>query len=342
MFSILYLCAYANSGRAYIKATDVIFDDNENTIYMIGWVYSRITKEQVSNRFAIYQIELNTNSMKLFLNNTNVDRLKLSPNNEMFAVIRNNTYQNNNKELLIYNIKDKKLLSRVVDDIITYEWSPDNKEIVYIKGNVVEREGIQSSGVFLFDIESNKNRKISDGAKDLEWHYKKDIFLINSSFIDYSIDDNRTIIGNTEIFDYSENKIVKSNMPGIQFSLDGKYSLKLSQANIGRVPGAIDRKNDILLDIYDIEKGITLQKEKLNKIYSNPSDILWSKLFWASNDRLIIVSDIVNTLDNNIKICDFINDNVIEKRVGKIVGTNSGRSKIIIYYQGRFFAVNIP
>ncbi len=97
------------------------------------------------------------------------------------------------------------------------------------------------------------------------------------------------------------------------------------------------------LDFIDLKENKKILSKFLDKIYNNRPRILWRPVLWLKGNRIVVERKIMNSVYRNISICDFENNRVLKViSNGVIVGVNSDRSKLVIYSNGKFTAVDVP
>lgn len=338
-FLMLFLF-FTNSNSmamSIIDPKDNILDVEENNIYLLGCSYDYVVSplKQISNCNEVYQISLTEKKNIKYYDGYNFARLTLSPNLKYFSVLYDyHTYEKNNQLYIIDKNKHEKLLS-IKDDIRIYRWSPDSKKIAYITGEYFEDQGLVSNGVWVYDIEKREKKKIAEKAKDIQWFSTDNIYIIDF-FKEINKKKKRyDIITNSLVYNDGRGIIIKENIKGIQFSLDEKYSI---------VPNEhyheLESEN-IAVDIYDLNNEKNIPRDKISKIFNEPIEIRWDSLFWAHNNRLIYLQNLVGELGEIIYICDIENNKILQKIKARLIGTNNDRSKIVIYHNDEFKVVDV-
>ena len=339
ILSLLVPCAAA----AYIERKDTVLSGKDNTVYMIGWVSDRLNRAKVrppENEFRIYQIDLRDNSKTIFYeaDKKPMDRLTLSPDNNYIAVTRGETYPMTEILIIDKKLRTRKIAINVDKGILTYVWSPDSKKIAYMTGfrDQAEMGQIISTGIWVYDLEKGEKTKIADTARDIEW-------LPNGAFCLYveyeepkgsAIKAYKTIIYNTA------NGAIQEEKKGINMSLDGKYSV--DPLYIGYTPMTKEAEESTHTDFYDLKEGRKILSASLNKIYTELPTILWREILWLKGNRMVVEKTIKNSLAWDISVCDLEHNKVLKEVRGQIIGVNSDRSKIVLFYEGKFSVVDVP
>ena len=156
LISCFFIAIYSHKVIAFYEPTDIIFDDEENAIYMIRCHYLDITtgSSERNSCNTIYKINLKDNTKDIIYESLKLAKLKLSPDYRYLSAIKGYGSYIKTNEMLIINKKKKKEVVCFKDDIRQYRWSPDSKKIVYITGEYVERSGLVPSGIWVYDIEN--------------------------------------------------------------------------------------------------------------------------------------------------------------------------------------------
>jgi len=325
---------------AGVEPTDIILSDSENSIYMTSCNLSSITDiaQEPACSSIIYKVNLNNNNKVVFYRDSQLDRVQLSPDSNRLAVIRN--YYSKTPELLIIDKKEKKEIAHLKAKIMKYIWSPDSRIILYITGERKKRSRlINSTGVWVYNIEKNEKKMIAEKAQDIFWPTGDDIFIIN---YEKKYDKNYNISTNygSYIYNYKTGSINQKGLNGVQFSFDGKYSI-LYRPEFYDLP---DDEGRIRIDFYDLKNKKKILAEQVSSMFQNPVFLSWDSFFFGKDNRVIFWEMPWNTNLRDIKIVDIDNNRVLKTVKGKykIIGTNSDRSKIVIFSAGKFEAADVP
>ncbi len=343
MMLLLCVTMFNTQAIAYIEPTDNILNDEENAIYIIGWIYSRVTsspREPGSNNI-VYKIDLKDNSKAVFYDagSATIDRLTLSPNKQYISVLKGYSgWFGSVSELSIIDIKETREIDAFKDEIGKYKWNPNGDKIVYITGGDVEGRGFRSKGVFVHEIGKKEKKKIANKAKDVEWLPNDNIYVIDHSMKQKKDDDLDKIKYGTLVYSYKDGVIKDKGVKGVKFSLDGKYSILLTP-QYGDITA--DEKS-IRINFYDMKLNGVISVDRLNNIFSEPSRIEWDSFTWVKGNRIVFEKGILNSLVRDILVCDIENNRVLKSLKGKMVGVNSDRSKIVLFKEGKFEAVAVP
>lgn len=329
---------------AYFEPDDHTLNDTGESVFMIGWVYSRITntRGKIDEDKEIYKINLSDNSKELFYTTTgkNLDSLLLSPDNEIVSVLKDYEAFKKESELLLISSKTGTVLASFRDSIRKYSWSPDGKKIIYITGTEVEGGGIHSDGVWVYDIEKKSKKKISDGADDIQWSDNENIHLIKHSTVAEKGKDfkkPKKAKYETVVYDYKQSRVKPGFINGIKFSLDGKFSILLDpQYDVWALAERGLKQKHV--DIYDTQSD---KVKRLSAIFADIENMSSSSFLWAANNRLIFVKGIQGRKLDEIYFCDISNDSVLKRINGRIVGTNRNRSKLVIFNGVTFDVIDV-
>jgi dipeptidyl aminopeptidase/acylaminoacyl peptidase len=342
LFGISLSLMFFTNSIAFVLTSDRVLDENENAIYMIGWVYSRIVSHQrePNDDGQIYRINLSNNTKEIYyeLPGAKLDRLLLSPDSKYIAVLKGHSgWLGQLSELLIINTKDKKDVLSFKDEIGLYKWSPDGKKIVYITGGAVESRGFLSTGVWVYDLDKKEKVKIADKANDVEWLPSGDIYII--AYERKSEKKRKSeLIYNSSIYSYKDRATIYEGLKGVKFSLDGNYSILLT-LQYGNITAD---EHSIRINFYDVKTEKVILPDKLTNIFSEPSRIVWDSFSWVKGNRVVFEKSIINSLKRDILICDIESNNVLKTLKGIVVGVNSDRSKVVVFNEGKFEAVTVP
>jgi hypothetical protein len=205
-------------------------------------------------------------------------------------------------------------------------------------GAYVERRGLYSTGVWVYDLDEKEKKKISEKAKDVEWLPTGDIYLID---YERTYDPKTRTDGikyETQKYNYKQGIITEKGIKGVKFSLDGRYAIKLN-------PEYFDLPSDndvrIKIEIVDLTTHKEIPHEKLTNLYDDASRISWSSLTWLNANRVLVNRIVMRTPVRDISIVDVKNNNIVKKTNGEVVGTNSDRSKLVIFIDGKFKAEEV-
>lgn len=334
---------------AYIERTDTVLSDKDNAVYVIGWVYNRLVGATIrpsDDKYRIYKIDLKDSSKTLLYeaDKRTMDRLTLSPDNNYIAVTRGDTYPM--KEILII---DKKLRMNehsiaVPEGILAYAWSPDGKKIAYMTGQHGQAEmgQILSTGIWLYDLKRKEKKKVAASAESIEWLSSGDLALNIAYKEQKSIDNRHSLEVNkykSALYDATTGKI-KKETKGFHVSLDGRYSL--DPKYIGYVPMTKEDEESTHMDFYDLKDDKVILSSSLTGIFTELTRILWGAFLWVKGNRVVIEKTIEGSVSRDIVVGDIEKNKVLKEVRGQIVGVNSDRSKLVIYSDGKFTAVDVP
>jgi Tol biopolymer transport system component len=345
---------------AFIKPTDVILDDKQNLVYMIGSSYSAIASSLSSqeDNNTIYRFDLKNNSKSTFyLDKGPIDRLSLSPNNEKLSVLRGYTgFFEQESELVIIDIKEKKEILAFKDAIEKYKWQPDGKRIAYITGGNIEARGFSSTGVWIYDLQTEEKKKIANEALDVEWLSNDKIRIIN--YMHVGLPSKDEIEYHNFTYNFSDGSVKDRDVKGAKFSLDGKYAILLAP-EYGNIAAEEDA---IRIALYNLHAGEIIPRTRLTNIFSNPSRIKWDTFFWVKGNRIVFQKSMATTEGTEKKpqlrqrskakksspssfevlVCDIEKNKVLKTITGYLVGSNNNRSKLVIFSDGKFEIVDVP
>lgn len=314
---------------------------DENAIYMIGSAYNRLTDAKTTpeeDLYRIYNVDLKSNSKTIFYetDKRSIDRLLLSPDNNYISVTK---YEKDlQTEILII---DKKLRIRdqsiiVPDGVLSYVWSPDSKKIAYMAGTYKESGKIELKGIWIYDLEKKEKKKIAGSALKIEWLPTGELCLYNE-YIERQRDA-RLPVYKTLIYSDQANNIIAEKQ-GIYLSQDARYSTDPKYYLLPE--DQVTRK--IVVDFFDLKRGTIILGTTLDKVFRDPIRIAWGgDIIWLKGNRLVVEKRIRDSLLYDISICDFANNRILREVRGRIVGVNSDRSKLVIYSDGKFSAVDVP
>jgi len=337
---ILMHVLFPSFSHAFIEKTDTILDDKENAIYMIGSAYSQLTDtgKTLKEGYCVYKVDLKDNSKVIFyeVDKRTMDRLTISPDSNYIAVTRREGELQT--EILVID-KKRKISAHsisVPDGILSYAWSPDSKKIAYMTGTYKEYGEINSKGIWLYDLERKEKKKIAEAARSIEWLPTGELCL----YVEYleSKGGSRVPFFKTLIYSDNSSKVV-SERRGIFLSQDGRYS---TDPKYYLLPE--DQITDnIVVDFFDLRKGTVILGVTLDKVFSEPNRIAWGgDILWLKETRLVVEKRIPNALPFDISICDFEQNKVLKDIRGRLVGVNSDRSKVVLFYEGKFSVVDVP
>lgn len=346
---ILFGLTIPRTGLAYLRQTDVIYDDKENVIYMIGWVFNRLTDAKTKSKedsYRIYKIDLKDNIKTIYYetDQINMDRLIMSPDDSSIAVTRYASQMQTEILIIDKKLKNISYVIAVPEGIVSYVWSPDSKKIAYIAGTLGERE-LNAKGVWVYDLKKGNKKKIADSAQNIEWLPTGELTL----HVEYSalVDGRKQMLDKTQIYDYRSDKII-SDLKGINLSQDGRYSV--GPRYIGMAELLEGEK--IYVDFFDLKGAKTILATSLDKVFTERPRILWGPILWLKGNRIVVErfdpidpkNPSKGTASNvrDISICDIEKNKVLKEFRGNIVGVNSDRSKLVIYHDGKFTAVDVP
>ncbi len=327
---------------AFVRSTDNILDESKNSVYMIGWVYARLSSlPRASNDTSqIYNFDLNKNVKNAYYQFSDgvIDRLILSPDAKLIALLRGYTgWLGQQSELIILDKERRQEVLSFRDEIADYKWSPDSNKIVYITGGDVEGRGFRSTGVWVYDLQKKEKIKIAEKANDVEWFPTGDICVV--------VYENKSerkgkgeAVYNSFIYRYADKAVEGVGLKGVKFSLDGKYSITVTR-DYGNITA--DEKS-IRINFYNLMTKSTISTSKLSEIISEPSRIIWDSFTWLKRNRIVFEKKIDNSVQRDILICDIENNKVLKILKGNLVGTNSDRSKVVLFDAGRFDTVIVP
>lgn len=345
LLTILSVSLLSSNALASVEPADHVLDEKEKAIYMIGSEYSRLTGaiSMPNESNVIYKINLEDNSKVIFYESTgiNLDRLKLSSDGSFIGVLKDHRSSKRESELLIINVKERRVVDSLLDNIQMYSWSPEGGQAIYVTGVRYEGAGMRPDGVWNYDISKKSKKKISDGALNIQWAANEKIYLINHSTIVEKCKNYqkpKKVKYETVIYDYKQGKAVQGFINGINFSLDGKFSIlldvqydELELAEMG-----LKRQH---VDIYDIRRD---RARRIVSIFADPDKILWTSYVWVANNRLIAIQGVRGKKLYEILFCDIESDTILKKVDGIMVGTNRARDKVVIYNGMSFDILNVP
>lgn len=341
MLLSLTLGALKSTARAYVQPTDCILDSDNMVIYMVGGNYLRLLSlpYNIDDFDVIYKIDLKDSTREVIYRGVNLrmDKLTLSPDYKYIAAIKGSGSFIKTNEMLIITKDEGKEVVTFKDDIRKYTWSPDGGKIAYITGEDIESRGLNSTGVWVYDIAKNEKKKVAVKANDIEWLPIGDIYVIDYEK-KYDKKKKGEIIYNSLVYSYKDKVNKEHKLKGVKFSLDGKYSILVSP-QYGDITAD---ENSMRINIYDRRADKLIPIDKLSTIFTEPSRIEWGSFMWVKENRLVFERSIMNSLIRDIIICDIEKNSVLKSVRGQIVGVNSDRSKIVVFREGKFEIMTVP
>jgi len=330
---------------ASYKSTDTVLN-NEGSYYVIGSIYNGFLTDWKNTKEGNKIYEVNTvkkNAKVIYQTNIKLSRLELSPDNKYIAVLKGYTgWLDKESELTIIDIEEKKEILSFKDAIGKYRWSPDSKKIIYITGGRIESLGFHSTGVWIYDLETKEKKKIAEKAKKVEWLTNGDIYIIDY-YKKYGKDlEPDKIIYKSFVYREQNGSISKKGFKGVRISLDARYAITLDPEYIGFMPMTDRDYQKILIDFYDVAANKKIPRDRLSNIFKEPDRIQWDSIFWVRNNRVVIEKTIYGKLIRDILICDIRNNSVVKSIKGRVVGVNTDRSKIVVFFNGKFEIVDVP
>ena len=327
-------------------SSGIIMDDDDNAIYIEDLRWGRFAKKsnEIKAPYKIYKIDLKDNSVVIFYegDTKGMSWLSMSPDRKYIAVIKD--WERKNAEIYVI---DKKLKMRSFsisepDGIVEYVWSPDSKKIAYIAGVIGERNVVKSTGVWVYDIEKKEKKRIAARGSDIEWVKSGEIHVIDYDYKKGKSGSPINEVYESGVYRYELGLVPGKKVLGNDFSLDGRYSIGPKYWNYS--PMSFEERAKIHYSIYDLQRGIAIPEDKLSNIFVDPKTITWGYFYWVKGNRLVLEAEraIKGALGIYQLICDVENDRVLRAVKGKLVGFNSDRSKLVIYSDGKFTAVDVP
>lgn len=331
------------SARTSSLSSGIILDENENAIYIEDVRLGRFTNKPdiMKVPYKIYKIDLKDNSTSIFYegDKKTLSWLSMSPDKKYVAVIKD--WQGKNSEV---SVIDKKLQISAFsisdpDGIVEYVWSPDSKKIAYISGIIGEGNVVKSTGVWVYDIERKEKKKIANRGSDIDWIKSGEIYVI-----DYDYKKGKSGIPIKEVYEsavyrYETGLVPGKKVLGNDFSLDGRYSIGPKYWRFSAMSD--EERTKIHYNVYDIQRGIAIPEDNLSNIFADPETIIWGYFYWVKRNRLVFEDNRKN--EGFVTLIGDVENNLILKKIkGKLVGFNGDRSRLVIYSDGKFKAVDVP
>lgn len=344
LLTILFMLLFGTAVNAAIVASDHNLG-SDDSLYILGWVYSRIDSSFHDSNEAntIYKINLKDNSKSIVYQGPgkSLSELSLSPDNKLISVLKDHEDFKPQSELLIIDVASGTVKDNFKDRIRIYTWSPDSKKILYITGIEIEGAGLSPEGVYIYDIDKKSKKKIADGAQSILWTNNDEILLINYSTYEEKgkgYKKPKASKYGTVVFDAIQNKTLPGVVKGVNFSLDGRYSIlpdpqydTQAEAELGLKPKSVN--------IYNVKEKKVRQ---LSAFFNTSKKIVWREYIWAANNRLASMHSFTGGKADELSFCDIANDSIIKQVAGTLVGTNSARDKFVVFNGKTFSAIDVP
>lgn len=327
-------------------SSGIIMDADENAIYIEDLRWGRFTKKsyEIKAPYKIYKVDLKDNSKAIFYegDSKGMSWLSMSPDEKFIAVIRG--WQRKFAEILVIN---KKLKVEAVsisdsDGIVRYVWSPDSKKIAYISGVIAERSVVKSTGVWVYDIEKKEKKKIADRGSQLDWVKSGEIYVVDYDYKKGKSGMPINDVYESAVYKYESGLVTGKKVLGNDFSLDGRYSIGPKYWMFSAMSD--EERAKVHYRVYDLQKSTAIPESKLSNVFADPETITWGYFYWVKDNRLVLDAErTINGIGGIYQlICDVENNQILKAVKGKLVGFNSDRSKLVIYSDGKFSAVDVP
>jgi len=223
------------------------------------------------------------------------------------------------KQLYIYDVngnKIKKIEEVPVKKEAYFSWSPDGDKIAYIKGKTIieGRRDFVPSGVWIYDVESDKVQKIADKGVQIFWaKHDNNIYIQNQ----FDRDDPTDI----SVYDTKKGELSKSDKKGIIFSDDGNYYIG---TEISGIEGEGTLYDHFVFDGKSNEKIYKFKDED-----GTPNEYYEDHKFISATHYLVFWSR------RSYKIFDIETKSFINKaKLKGLVGWNADMTKAIVYERG--------
>lgn len=310
---------------SYNLSAEIIYDSKEDTVYLGGYsIVRHMSKDDKMERsglkYKIYKMNLKENSTKLLLttevpiglheiNNNGYISISVSESDEKIGQYK--------KCLIICN-KEGKILKKINDVIVKkankyFSWSNEADKIAYVTGiSYMERRNpFEPTGVLIYDLESDKETKISYQGVDVNWSKHDDRIYIVNNFEDPS---------DISVYDPAYGTLKKSDKKGIVFSDDGKYYI------------SIERVYD--QDGYSADQFLLYDNLSNKKIIDKSEK---DKIQWLTFNRFINNSHLILMWNESgqYKIVDADTRKEIRTQYkNKLIGFNNDITKGVVYIGG--------
>ena len=311
---------------SYSEAKSLIYDEESNSLYLGGvqldTALSDISNFQSKQKYfnKIYVISKSEEKVLLQIESTIVD-FDMSDSGYLAVSTSESDYQNDMfiREFLLYDSTGRKLKTiknvPVLSDRKFYSWSPDGNKIVYVMGKSLmeNRNPFQSEGIWMYDIEKDKSRKISDTGVKVNWSRHDNKIYIQNRF------EGEGIVDISE-YDPVVGKLIKSERNGIFFTDDGKYYFGYE---------VYDYEGYLVFarKIYESTSNKRKYSEKENESWKNG---VTNFIEFIKNSHNVISWNL-----RNFMIFDVDKVSSVRKsRKAKLLGWNNDMSKVVVYDGG--------
>lgn len=342
--TLIFLLVFAFEASASYKRTDSILDRDGN-VFLVGSTYYRLLTEgyDPKNGKKVYKLDMRNDTKEIFYEaETNLSRLQLSPDGRYVAFVKGSPgLYGIISEMVVLRLEDKEQVASFKDQIADYRWSPDGNRIAYVHGGTIGRGVFASNGVWIYDITTKAKRKIAETARSIEWFDDNEIYVINYRKESGEKGTPDKILYESYIYDVESRKIKSRNLKGENFSIDGKYSI-LTDPDYRGYPVTPEEAEQIHVNFYNVQQKQIIPHTELSEILAEPRTIHWKSYIWAERNRIIFLRKIGGKLHYEIVIADLAGNKILAEFKGNIVGMNSQRNKIVIYFNGKFKTVNVP
>jgi hypothetical protein len=304
------------------SAVTQVYDSKRDVFHIGGYVSyhaQEVLKEKPATRFdkKIYEINAKKEESKVFVK-TKDDIVFFELSNAGHMAVSTTKYVPNTSKphrdyLSIYS-RTGELIKTIEDvPVITREkyftWSPDGTKIAFVKGERIpdSKSGpFKPMGVWLYDIEKDELKKISDDGWDVRWaRHDNKIHILKYT------------MGPTYVYDTKTGRLAENkDGKGIILSPDGKYYIGTTME-----PGDMEDK-----EVYHVYDGHTNEK-----IYTfDPYYLYWGYSRFISDKYLLIRS-----INWSYKVFDvFSKTDYRNPSKIRLLGWNKDMTKVVVYEGG--------
>lgn len=301
-----------------IAGSSVIYDELNDIIYIGGFEIDnlRYVFEKIEYQYKekIYVLDAKNNTTRSLINTEErifADEISAKG----YIAVSTSTKEQGGKryvnKLIIYKSDGEKL--KVIDDVLSkginnyFSWSVDGAKIVYVKGDDIIEGGIQPKGVWIYDLDKDREIMISKWGAEVYWSkYDNNIYIQNEFKADNP--------SNISVYNLTTDKLTKSDKHGIYLSDDGKYYIGYSK------PAGY-------------ESGFTrnvFETATNKKAFDWPEGML-TQLKFITNTHYLLTW----TSHGGYKVFDVDKARVIRKvEKAGVVGWNKDMTKLVVYDGG--------
>jgi len=318
MFALLFvfLITDAEAKLNFIGSLDL---KKENYYYtggdVLSWsLYKAKAYQKKSNIIFSYNFERKEEKV-VYTGTRMLSRIQLSPDNKYIAA-----YSPKEKAVLIFD-RDWQNVVEIKGRIYEYVWHPDSNKIVYVTGEKVKGKrayslDVKSDGLWLYDIEEEKKKKILESGTHIRINLEeRNLYLWNGT---------KTVSYNFDSGKFSDTSMTVEDG---EYSPDQRYYFYYLSMTFDPPYWSPFR-------IYDVKLNKPLPAELIGFISErNPTDYIWGR-----NGKLAFSGRTTRTdVEKRLYIYNLKAKKVIRKFEGQIAGYSDDLSWLVIYRDGKFY-----